>query len=159
VTESSTFGGDFELMTLPEVAGYLNLKERTIYDWAQRGKLPAYKLGSAWRFRRADIESWLNMQRIGPTFTGEVGSDCCLCSRPFGSSLPVGGHCSDPDCEQPICHLCWGPRNRRVCPAHAAKAGLSSWGGHKRSQWNRVGLIARQLRDGRGIPIDEGPVS
>ena len=127
MADSSTFGRDSELMTLSEVAAYLNLRERTIYDWAQRGKLPAYKLGSAWRFRRADIESWLAQQRIGPTF-GELGDACCLCSRPFTSKSPVADNCSEPGCDQPICHSCWGPRNRRVCPAHASTSGLSTVG-------------------------------
>ncbi len=53
-------------MTLPQVAAYLGLAERTIYLWAQQGKIPAFKLGSAWRFRRIDVDSWLETQRTGP---------------------------------------------------------------------------------------------
>ena len=55
-----------ELMTLPEVAQYLGLAERTIYLWAQQGRLPAFKLGSAWRFRRSEVDGWLETQRTGP---------------------------------------------------------------------------------------------
>ena len=54
------------LMSLPEVARYLNMKERTIYDWAQTGRLPAFKLGATWRFRRSEIDAWLETQRSGP---------------------------------------------------------------------------------------------
>lgn len=54
------------LMSLPEVARYLNMKERTIYDWAQTGKLPAFKLGATWRFRRSEIDAWLETRRSGP---------------------------------------------------------------------------------------------
>jgi excisionase family DNA binding protein len=53
-------------MTLPEVANYLGLAERTIYQWAQQGKLPAFKLGSSWRFRKSDVDRWLETQRTGP---------------------------------------------------------------------------------------------
>lgn len=53
-------------MTLPEVAQYLGLAERTIYLWAQQGRLPAFKLGSAWRFRRSEVDGWLETQRTGP---------------------------------------------------------------------------------------------
>ena len=53
-------------MTLPEVAKYLGLAERTIYLWAQQGRLPAFKLGSAWRFRRSEVDGWLETQRTGP---------------------------------------------------------------------------------------------
>jgi len=47
-----------EIMTLPEVAEYLGVSERTVYGWAQKGKIPAAKLGSAWRFKRSEIERW-----------------------------------------------------------------------------------------------------
>ena len=47
-----------EIMTLPEIARYLGVSERTIYDWAQKGKIPAAKLGNAWRFKRSVIDQW-----------------------------------------------------------------------------------------------------
>ena len=53
-------------MTLDEVARYLAMAERTIYDWAQTGRLPAYKLGATWRFRRSEIDAWLQSHRSGP---------------------------------------------------------------------------------------------
>jgi excisionase family DNA binding protein len=55
--------GDSEIMTLQEVATYLKLAERTVYLYAQRGQLPGIKIGSAWRFRRADLDAWLDEQR------------------------------------------------------------------------------------------------
>ena len=54
------------LMSLPDVARYLGMRERTIYEWAQAGRLPAFKLGVTWRFRRSDIDAWLETQRSGP---------------------------------------------------------------------------------------------
>jgi PTS system nitrogen regulatory IIA component len=47
-----------EIMTLPEVAEYLGVSERTIYDWAQKRKIPAAKLGNAWRFKRSVLDRW-----------------------------------------------------------------------------------------------------
>ncbi|MDP8236896.1 MAG: PTS sugar transporter subunit IIA [Candidatus Erginobacter occultus] len=47
-----------EIMTIEEVARYLRVSERTVYDWAQKGDLPAGKLGSSWRFRRDDLQRW-----------------------------------------------------------------------------------------------------
>ena len=52
-----------EIITLPELAAYLKLSERTVYGYAQRGLLPGIKVGSAWRFRKADIQAWLEQQR------------------------------------------------------------------------------------------------
>ena len=51
-----------EIMTIEEVATYLRVSERTVYDWAQKGQLPGGKLGTTWRFKRADIENWVNRQ-------------------------------------------------------------------------------------------------
>ena len=56
-------------MSLPEVATYLGMAERTIYVWAQQGKIPAFKLGTSWRFRRSEIDAWLETQRSGPDFS------------------------------------------------------------------------------------------
>ena len=52
-----------ELLTLPQVAKMLGLAERTIYVWSQEGKLPAFKLGTAWRYRADEIDAWVELQR------------------------------------------------------------------------------------------------
>ncbi|MBL7016064.1 MAG: PTS sugar transporter subunit IIA [Kiritimatiellales bacterium] len=51
-----------DIMTIEEVAEYLRVSERTVYDWAQKGQLPGGKLGTTWRFKRTDIENWVNRQ-------------------------------------------------------------------------------------------------
>ncbi|NLR73688.1 helix-turn-helix domain-containing protein [Leeia aquatica] len=48
-----------EILTLDEVATYLKAGKRTIYRLAVEGKLPAFKLGGTWRFRRSDLEEWI----------------------------------------------------------------------------------------------------
>lgn len=53
-----------EIMTIEEVAEYLRVSERTVYDWAQKGQVPGGKIGTTWRFKRSDIESWVN-RRLG----------------------------------------------------------------------------------------------
>ncbi|HPJ71631.1 MAG TPA: PTS sugar transporter subunit IIA [bacterium] len=47
-------------MTIEEVARLLRVSERTVYDWAQRGDIPAGKLGNSWRFKRSRINQWLD---------------------------------------------------------------------------------------------------
>ncbi len=49
-----------EIMTIEEVAAYIRVSERTVYDWAQKGELPGGKLGTTWRFKRDDIERWVS---------------------------------------------------------------------------------------------------
>lgn len=48
------------LMTPDDVAIFLNISARTVYDYAQKGKIPAIKLGGQWRFREEDISNWLD---------------------------------------------------------------------------------------------------
>lgn len=48
------------IMTIEEVAKYLKMKPQTIYLWAQKGNIPAVKLGKEWRFRKDVIDEWLN---------------------------------------------------------------------------------------------------
>lgn len=51
-----------EIMTMKEVSEHLRVSERTVLDWAQKGEIPCGKLGSSWRFKRDDIENWLNQR-------------------------------------------------------------------------------------------------
>jgi excisionase family DNA binding protein len=51
-----------EIMTLPEVADYLKVAERTLYRLAASKKIPAFKVGGAWRFTKSDIEAWIRSQ-------------------------------------------------------------------------------------------------
>ncbi len=48
-----------KLMTVKEVAEYLQLDEHTIYRMARKGEIPAYKIAGQWRFKRELIEQWL----------------------------------------------------------------------------------------------------
>lgn len=48
------------IMTIEEVAKYLKMKPQTIYTWAQKGKIPAAKIGRDWRFRKDIIDAWFN---------------------------------------------------------------------------------------------------
>jgi excisionase family DNA binding protein len=46
-------------LTTEEVLSYLQINLRTIYRLIRAGKLPAFRVGRQWRFRRDDIEAWL----------------------------------------------------------------------------------------------------
>ncbi len=49
-----------EILTLPEVAQLLKVAEKTVYTMAQKGELPAFKVGGQWRFRRADLDAGID---------------------------------------------------------------------------------------------------
>ncbi|MDR2792851.1 MAG: PTS sugar transporter subunit IIA [Treponema sp.] len=57
---------DGDIVTIEEVAKYLRVSEHTVYNWAQKGEIPAVKIGSVWRFRRVDIERWIDNRFSAP---------------------------------------------------------------------------------------------
>lgn len=48
-----------EILTIDEVAAYLKAGRRTVYRMAANRKIPAFKLGGTWRFRRAELDQWI----------------------------------------------------------------------------------------------------
>jgi len=51
-----------EILTIRQIAEYLKVTERTIYRLAAAKKIPAFKVGGTWRFRKADIDGWIAAQ-------------------------------------------------------------------------------------------------
>ncbi len=49
-----------DIMTIREVADYLKLTEKTAYRLTAEGKIPGFKVGGSWRFRRDEIERWID---------------------------------------------------------------------------------------------------
>jgi len=47
------------VMTVAEIAEYLKFRRITIYRWARKGKIPAFKIGTDWRFDRDAIEKMM----------------------------------------------------------------------------------------------------
>lgn len=52
-----------QILTLKEVAAYLKLAEKTAYRLTSEGKLPGFKVGGSWRFKREDLEIWIEGQK------------------------------------------------------------------------------------------------
>lgn len=48
-----------EVMTVEETAEFLKLPKSTVYTYAKKGLIPAFKLGKRWRFEKCSIEEWL----------------------------------------------------------------------------------------------------
>jgi PTS system nitrogen regulatory IIA component len=65
-----------DILTIDEVAQYLRVSERTVYDWAQKGDIPSGKIGTAWRFKKTELEKWVNERLASKT-------------RPASSESPV----------------------------------------------------------------------
>jgi excisionase family DNA binding protein len=52
-----------EILTLPEVAHLLKVAEKTVYTMAQKAELPAFKVRGQWRFKREDLDAWIEHQK------------------------------------------------------------------------------------------------
>jgi len=54
---------DESFLTTEEVLEYLQVNLRTVYRLIKAGKIPAVRVGRQWRFRKRDIDAWLESQR------------------------------------------------------------------------------------------------
>lgn len=53
-----------QLLTVGQLAAYLNVPVQRIYDWRWRGEgPPAFKVGASLRYRLSEVETWLEEQR------------------------------------------------------------------------------------------------
>ena len=49
-----------QVMTVKEIAEYLDVHPMTIYKYVQEGKIPAFKIGASWRIRKESIKKWMD---------------------------------------------------------------------------------------------------
>ena len=54
-----------ETFTPNDLAKILNLHPFTVTRLAREGKLPAFKVGGSWRFRKDQFEQWIDGQTSG----------------------------------------------------------------------------------------------
>lgn len=51
---------DSEILTVDEVAAYLKLAKKTVYKLVAEKQLPAFRVGKLWRFKKSELEQWIN---------------------------------------------------------------------------------------------------
>lgn len=51
-----------DVMTIRELASYLKMAEKTLYRLASEGRVPGFKVGNAWRFRKSEVDKWIKHQ-------------------------------------------------------------------------------------------------
>ncbi len=51
-----------EILTISELSAHLRVHPTTIYRLLREGRIPGFRVGSAWRFSRAAIEVWEHAQ-------------------------------------------------------------------------------------------------
>jgi excisionase family DNA binding protein len=68
-------------VSVNEAAVYLGLSPKTVYSWAEKHSMPAYKIGRVWRFDRAELDQFVR---------GE-NREYLIQSRPSGGAVGKGG--------------------------------------------------------------------
>jgi len=56
---------EIEIMTVKQVAKYLQMDEHTIYRLARSGKIPSIKIAGQWRFKKNIIDEWISEESLG----------------------------------------------------------------------------------------------
>ena len=51
-----------EVMNIRQASQYLGISPDTLYKYLSEGKLPAFKLGNRWRFKKTTLDRWMEMQ-------------------------------------------------------------------------------------------------
>lgn len=54
---------DQPALSVREVATLLSVDEKTVYRLAKKRELPGFKVAGTWRFKREDIDSWIERQK------------------------------------------------------------------------------------------------
>ena len=72
---------DEAFLTTEEVLEYLQVNLRTVYRLIKAGKIPAVRVGRQWRFRKSDIDAWLESQRTRSVRPAVAASSRCARQR------------------------------------------------------------------------------
>ena len=79
---------DETFLTTDEVLEYLQVNLRTVYRLIKAGKIPAVRVGRQWRFRKRDIDAWLDSQRPRGT-RAAAPTGAAAAPRPASARPPV----------------------------------------------------------------------
>ncbi len=71
--ESIKVAKEIRVLTVGELAEYLRVHRSTIYRLLKKGLLPAFKIGSDWRFNTEAIEQWRLRQSTAPFEQSRIG--------------------------------------------------------------------------------------
>ena len=62
-----------EVMNIRQASGYLGISPDTLYKYLSEGRLPAFKLGNRWRFKKTTLDRWMELQSEHGTSKGRSG--------------------------------------------------------------------------------------
>jgi excisionase family DNA binding protein len=126
-----------EFLTLQEVAEWLGISDKTVSRLILSGQIPAAKVGGLYRLRLADVEEYVEKQKVLPhaedksrslahySSAGSAplaatleGSSCGRCQRLLRGLTGQAGKCQESSCNLPLCRICWSNEYDRYCRRH-----------------------------------------
>ena len=74
-----------KLLTVRDIAEYLQMSKEKVYKLAQQGKIPVSRIENQWRFKFDKINAWLEANELGPssTITHPITSPLVSKAEPF----------------------------------------------------------------------------
>jgi len=51
-----------EVMNIRQASQYLGVSPDTLYKYVNEQKIPAFKLGNRWRFKKSKLDQWMEEQ-------------------------------------------------------------------------------------------------
>lgn len=56
---------DDRWLSVEEIATYLGVSKDTVYSWINKKKMPAHKIGRLWKFKKAQVDAWVEAGGAG----------------------------------------------------------------------------------------------
>ncbi len=72
-----------EVMNIRQASKYLGVSPDTLYKYLSRGRIPAFKLGNRWRFKKSTLDRWMDRQSQARDYGSHRGESPAL-GRPKG---------------------------------------------------------------------------
>ena len=62
-------------ISVDEIAEYLGVTRETIYSWLSKKGLPGHRVGRLWKFKRAEVDTWVRSGGTGDNSVADTGDD------------------------------------------------------------------------------------
>jgi SOS regulatory protein LexA len=79
-----------DIMTLQEVADYLKVNKQTIYRMLNANQIPAFRVRSEWRFKKEEIDKWIEQGTPEGDYREQDKSDANLLEIPIVGRIAAG---------------------------------------------------------------------
>ena len=60
----ANLGVEQRYLSVAQTASYLGLSPKTVYSWAEKGAMPAYKVGRVWRFDKTELDHFVKGENV-----------------------------------------------------------------------------------------------